>query len=424
MKILVIGSGGREHALVWKLAQSEENTLFAAPGNAGIAKDAVCIDIKADDVTALVDFAQKQAIELVVVGPEAPLAMGIVDQMREAGIDAFGPTRRAAQLESSKLYSKEFCQRHNIPTASFDICKTPEEVRAAAENRQNFCVVKADGLAAGKGVFVCDTSQAVETSIDAMFVNQSFGDAAASVIVEDRLVGEEASILILVDGSDYVILESSQDHKAIYDGDKGPNTGGMGAYCPAPVIDQELRDKIEESVVIPTVNGMKSEGNEFTGVLYAGMMIVDRDPWVLEYNVRFGDPETQPVLMRLTSELAPLLKACATGNLAAQPALTWSDDPAVCVVLASGGYPGTYQKGYEIRGLDQIDCMDDVIVFHAGTKQENDKVVTSGGRVLGVTSIGKDIKHACAKVYEAVEKIRFDGCYYRNDIAHRALNRR
>jgi len=425
MKILVIGSGGREHAITWKLTRSpEDHEIIVTPGNAGISKIAECVNISVNNTEELVNLAVTRKVDLVVIGPEAPLANGLADALVEQSISVFGPSQAAAQLESSKIYSKQFCARHSIPTAAFEICQNAREVHEAATRRAQKCVIKADGLAAGKGVFVCHSIEDVDHAVEEMFVNQTFGDASARVIVEDCLTGEEASILILVDGTDYVILESSQDHKAVGEGDTGPNTGGMGAYSPAPVITPDLRDVIDKRVVKPTVNGLKSEDTPFTGVLYAGLMICNGTPWVLEYNVRFGDPETQPVLMRLETDLAPLLLACATGRLNQFEPLRWSTKVAVCVVIASGGYPGKYEKGYRIAGLNEVSGMTDVVVFHAGTSLDNQNhVVTAGGRVLGVTALGDSIEDACNTAYAVVDKVKFEKHFYRRDIAYKALHR-
>ncbi|MCD4655256.1 phosphoribosylamine--glycine ligase, partial [bacterium] len=386
MRILVIGSGGREHAIVWKLAQSvDKHEIIVAPGNAGIASLAECVDIRPEEIDRLIEFALDRAIELVVVGPEVPLAMGMTDRMRLHEIKVFGPTQAAAKLESSKIFAKEFCNRHSIPTAAFEICDSADTVQKSAAARKYNCVIKADGLAAGKGVFVCSSITDVTEAIHALFISQVFGDAANKVIVEDCLIGEEVSILALVDGESFIILESSQDHKAAWEGDKGPNTGGMGAYSPAPVITKKLRSVIEKNIIYPTVQGMKAEGNPFTGVLYAGLMIVSGVPWVLEYNVRFGDPETQPVLMRLKTDLTPLLLACSEGKLSDHRDLQWTAEPAVCVVLTSSGYPGSYKKGFVISGFEQFKDSVNTTVFHAGTKfDQQHRVISAGGRVLGV----------------------------------------
>ncbi|MGB3974795.1 MAG: phosphoribosylamine--glycine ligase [bacterium] len=425
MKVMVIGSGGREHALVWKLSQSAiVKRLYAAPGNAGIAQHAECIDIKADDIDALARYASKSAIDLVVVGPEAPLALGLSDLLKTHKVLVFGPNAAAAMLESSKAAAKNFCMRHGIPVAGFDICSSPDEVLECAAKRLNTCVLKADGLASGKGVFVCRSSESVRQAVDALFITGEFGKASSRVLVEDLLKGEEASILALVDGKSYIILESSQDHKAAFDNDQGPNTGGMGAYSPTPVVTPDILKLIENTIINPAVSGMASEGNPFVGVLYAGLMIQEGIPKLLEFNVRFGDPETQPLLYRLQSDLGELLLATAQGDLHRHPKLKWSSDPAVCVVMASGGYPGKYRKGLEITGLEDVATFPNTIVFHAGTKKDDKgRYFTNGGRVLGVTGSGGTIQEACSTVYRAVHSIHFTGGFYRSDIAYRALAR-
>jgi phosphoribosylamine---glycine ligase len=425
MKVLVIGSGGREHALIWKLSQSTViNRLYAAPGNAGIALHAECIDIQADDLDAIVKFSVASALDLVVIGPEAPLALGLADRLKAERVPVFGPTAAAARLESSKAFARKFCLRHNIPGADFEICVTAREALESAKKRSNTCVLKADGLAAGKGVFVCRTAGDVENAVAALFESGDFGSASSTVIVEDLLSGEEASIFVLVDGRSYIILESSQDHKAVFDNDQGPNTGGMGAYSPAPVVTSDVLKRIKNTIIHPAVSGMSAEGYPFTGVLYAGLMIQDGVPRLLEFNVRFGDPETQPLLFRLQSDLGALLKACASGELHRHPPIQWSPNPAVCVVMASGGYPGKYKKGFEITGLDTVESWPDTMVFHAGTNRDFEgRNITSGGRVLGVTGSGLTIKQACLTAYKAVHQIHFTNCFYRTDIAYRALAR-
>jgi phosphoribosylamine---glycine ligase len=425
MKILVIGSGGREHALTWKLSRSSlVKNIVAAPGNSGIASLAECVSISPDNIDEIVSYASTRRFDLVVPGPEAPLALGITDKLLEAGIPVYGPKEKAAQLESSKVFAKNFCTRHQIPTAAYDVCQTIDSTRKAAEKRLFNCVIKADGLAAGKGVFVCCNRTDVQQALNALFQTDQFAQAASSVIVEDKLEGEEVSILAIVDGTNYIILESSQDHKPIFDHDKGPNTGGMGAYSPAPVVTDDILEKIETTIIQPTVTGMKSEGHPFCGTLYAGLMISKKIPKVLEFNVRFGDPETQPLLCRLKSDLAELLMAAAKGNLDTVTPPVWSPNSAVCVIMASGGYPGYYQKGYEIFGLDEANYLSDIIVFHAGTSVNDDgRLVTAGGRVLGVTASGATIDDACHKAYNALEYIRFKDAFYRKDIAYRALQR-
>lgn len=425
MKVLVIGSGGREHALTWKLKQSPiVSRVIVAPGNPGIAAEADCQRIASDDLDGIVSFSTQSGIDLVVVGPEAPLASGLADRLISNGISVFGPVKAAAQLESSKVFAKEFCRRHRIPTAPFSVCENAGQVMAAAASRDHSCVIKADGLAAGKGVFVCRNREDVQAAVRDLFNADLFGKAASRVIVENLLTGEEVSILAVSDGHRFVMLEPSQDHKAAYDHDQGPNTGGMGAYSPAPVITPDLMETISNTIIRPVIEGMNADGTPFRGILYAGLMIDRGEPMVLEFNVRFGDPETQPLMMRLRSDLAELLGAAAAGDLRDWTGLDWSTDPAVCVVLASGGYPGAYQKNKEILGLEEAEKITDVKIFHAGTAMNpSGRLVTGGGRVLGVTASGNTLRKACESAYSAVERIRFDGCFYRKDIGYRALAR-
>jgi phosphoribosylamine--glycine ligase len=423
MKVLVIGGGGREHALAWKFKQSQDVTeVCCAPGNGGTASFATNVPIAADDVSALLDYAKAKKIDLTFVGPEAPLTQGIVDVFKRNGLMIFGPTREAAELEASKAFTKEFCQRHKIPTARAGIFTNPAEALEYVSNQKAPLVVKADGLAAGKGVIICRTIEEAEAAVNNMFVDRSFGDAGDKVVVEECLTGEEASFLVFSDGNHVLPLASSQDHKRIGDDDTGPNTGGMGAYSPAPVVTSEVYERIMEKIILPTVRGMTTEGRAFTGVLYAGVMIRDGEPYLLEYNVRFGDPEAQPLLVRLKTDLADVAKACVKGQLNTVH-LEWDPRPAVCVVMSAEGYPGDYEKGREISGLPLAEALPDVTVFHAGTKVENGKVLTNGGRVLGVTALGDDIPSAIANAYEAVGKINWDGCYYRKDIGKKALVR-
>ncbi|MFC1703293.1 phosphoribosylamine--glycine ligase [Candidatus Omnitrophota bacterium] len=423
MHILVIGSGGREHALIWKLSQSKlADKIYAAPGNGGIAEMAECVDIKADDVNGLLRFAQEKNIDLTVVGPEVPLVAGIVDVFEKEGLKIFGPSKAAAQLEGSKTFAKEFMSRHSIPTAEFAVFADSKEAKEYLKKASVPLVIKADGLAAGKGVVICTTKQEAEDAIDLIMEKKAFRDAGSRVVIEECLQGEEASILAIADGSNFVMIDSSQDHKRIFDEDKGPNTGGMGAYSPAPVISRELFQQIASTVMRPVIDGMKKEGNVFKGVLYAGLMITKEGPKVLEFNVRFGDPETQAILPRLQSDLVEVILASIDGNLD-NVTLEWDKRACVCVVMASGGYPGSYEKGKVITGLDQAKKIDDVIVFHAGTQRQNDTVVTSGGRVLGVTGLGNGIKEAIDATYQAVEKINFEKRHYRKDIGFRALSR-
>jgi len=424
MRVLLIGGGGREHALAWKIAQSPElDELICAPGNAGIALEpgTTCIPVGAEDLDGLLKLARERKPDLVVVGPEAPLVLGIVEKMSELGVTVVGPRKEAAMLEGSKVFAKQVMKRHNIPTAGFGVF---EDANQAIEYARSLgrCVIKADGLAAGKGVLICDSAQEAEQAISKVMVDRAFGQAGNRVVVEELLEGEEASCIALTDGKEILLMASSQDHKRALDGDRGLNTGGMGAYSPAPVLDEVMQAKVKDEILKPTVAGMASEGIEFRGIIYAGLMITAKGPQVLEFNVRFGDPETQPLLARLRSDLIPALKASAEGNLA-QMQLEWDPRPSVCVVMAAGGYPESYQKGKVITGLDQAAAMDDVVVFHAGTKQEGGAVVTSGGRVLGVTALGQDIRKAVDRAYEAVEVINFYQAHYRKDIAHRALDR-
>jgi phosphoribosylamine--glycine ligase len=424
MRVLLIGGGGREHALAWKIVRSPEvDELVCAPGNAGIAREpkTVCVPVGGEDVDGLVALARERKPDLVVVGPEAPLVLGIVERLSELGVLVVGPRREAAMLEGSKVFAKQLMKRHGIPTADFEVF---DDANQAVEYARSLgrCVVKADGLAAGKGVIICQNAGEAEQAVSRVMVDRAFGEAGRRAVVEALLEGEEASCIALTDGEEVLLLASSQDHKRALDGDRGLNTGGMGAYSPAPVLDEATQARVREEVMLTTVRGMAQEGMPFRGILYAGLMLTAKGPQVLEFNVRFGDPETQPLLARLRSDLVPALTASAQGSLS-KMALEWDPRPSVCVVMASGGYPEAYQKGKVITGLDRAGEMDDVVVFHAGTKQEGRAVVTSGGRVLGVTALGKDIRAAVDRAYQAVEAIRFDRAHYRKDIAHRALQR-
>jgi len=423
MKILVIGSGGREHALVYKLSLSSGNPqIFCAPGNGGTASLATNVDISAENIPALVDFARKENIDLTVVGPEAPLAGGITEAFKRMGLRIFGPTREAAELESSKVFAKEFCRRYNIPTARSAEFTDLDAALAYIRRESLPMVIKADGLAAGKGVIICKTREDAESAVRQMLETRAFGEASRKILVEEFLSGEEASFLAFSDGNHVLPLASSQDHKAIGDGDTGPNTGGMGAYSPAPIVDAKVYEKVMERVMLPTVRGMVTEGRPFLGVLYAGLMIRDGDPYVLEYNVRFGDPEAQPLLMRLKNDLVDVIESAIEGRLNTIH-LQWDPRPAVCVVMSQEGYPGPYVKGKVIMGIEEAESLPDVKVFHAGTKLDNGTVLTAGGRVLGVTALGDDIELAITRAYEAVGKISWEGCYYRKDIGKKALNR-
>ena len=420
MKILVIGSGGREHVLSWKIKQSPlVSDVFCAPGNGGMDSIATCVDVKADDLHGLLDFAQEKKIDLTVVGPEVPLVGGIVDMFQEAGLTIFGPSRQAARLEGSKIFAKEFMHRHDIPTADFEIFETLAGARAYVAQAAYPLVIKADGLAAGKGVMVCQSLAEAEQALAQIMGQKIFKEAGNRIVIEECLEGEEASILAISDGNNYVILDSAQDHKRIFDEDVGPNTGGMGAYSPAPLIHRLLLKQIETRVIEPTIIGMLRDGIPFKGVLYAGLMITSRGPQVLEFNVRFGDPETQAVLPRLKNDLVEVLMATCRGQLDSV-SLDWDPRACVCVVMSSGGYPGKYEKGYPIAGLDRVDHPE-VVVFHAGTARRGKDLVTAGGRVLGVTGLGSTIEQAIKTAYDAVDMISFDHCFFRRDIGAKAL---
>ncbi len=421
MNVLLIGSGGREHAIAWKLAQSKNlSKLYIAPGNPGTARCGQNVPIAGDDAQELLEFAQQKKVGLVVVGPEDPLAAGIVDKFEAAGIKAFGPSGKAAQLEADKAFAKQLMRASCVSTAEGRTFDRYEDARSYIASRDEPVVVKAAGLAKGKGVFVCDEPSDGILTAEKIMCDKIFGSAGDTVVVEDKLLGEEASILAFVDGRNIYVMESSQDHKPIGEGDTGPNTGGMGAYSPAPVVTDAVMDQIVREALVPTVDGMNRNGTPYKGVLYAGIMITAGGPRVLEFNVRFGDPETQPILMRLKSDLLEVMLAVCNGTLD-EVTLVWDRRPAVCVVMASGGYPDDYEKGKKITGLDQAGQLDDVIVFHAGTKEENGDIVTAGGRVLGVTALGDTIEQAKAKAYKAVDVIAFDGAYCRRDIADKAI---
>ncbi|MEK6606356.1 MAG: phosphoribosylamine--glycine ligase [Myxococcota bacterium] len=423
MRVLVIGGGGREHALCWKLAQSARvDALLAAPGNAGIAQVAECVEAPGNPAE-LARFAADRRIDLTVVGPEAPLCAGVADAFAERGLALFGPSRVAAEIEGSKAFAKDFLARHRIPTAAFGVFDDAAAAERFAEQRGGDVVVKADGLAAGKGVFVCHDVDEAREAVRDMLVRGALGEAGRRVVVEERLDGEEASLMALCDGEHAVALDAAQDHKRALDGDRGPNTGGMGAYSPTPALPPDLARHAMETVIFPTLRGLSEEGRTFRGLLYAGLMIVRGEPIVLEFNCRFGDPETQAVVPRIDEDLAPLLEACARGRLARR-AIAFRPGSAVTVVLAAAGYPGAYAKGAPIDGLDFAAAEPDAVVFHAGTRREGDRVVTAGGRVLGVTGLGADVEAARERAYAAVAAIHFDGMHYRRDIAARALGGR
>ncbi len=466
MKVLVVGKGGREHALVWKLARSPRvRTVFCAPGNAGTALDGVNVNVAQNDVAGLVRLAKKEDVGLTVIGPEEPLALGVVDAFQKEGLRVFGPNRDAARIESSKVFSKRLMRHADVPTAEFNVFDHPEPARAYLHSREYAVlpngqqvpgnqirsqdvlvedgqrylvvqgrraliglsqpvVVKADGLAAGKGVFVCSTTEEALNAVERIMVREEFGrDAGRQIVIERRLEGQELSLMALVSGRAILPLPSTQDHKAAFDNDEGPNTGGMGAYCPAPLATPQLMATVEESVLVPTVHAMKRQRCPFRGVLYAGLMVTNQGPRVLEFNCRFGDPETQPLLMRLKSDLLDLLEAVVDGRLdeVGEDKVEWDPRPAVCVVMASQGYPGNFAKGKVISGLEEAAKLPDVKVFHAGTVRQNDLVLTDGGRVLGVTALGDTLAEARARAYEAAGKISWAGAFYRRDIGEKAL---
>ncbi|MFA5100028.1 MAG: phosphoribosylamine--glycine ligase [Candidatus Omnitrophota bacterium] len=424
MKILVVGSGGREHALVWKIAQSKlVDKIFCAPGNGGTCRHAENIDINADDIPGLLAFSRKEHIDLTVVGPEVPLTLGIVDEFEKNGLPIFGPDKRAAAMEGSKVFSKELMRKYNVPTADFEVFDEPDAACAYIEKIGAPCVVKADGLAAGKGVIVAKSAGEAKNAVRQIMQERIFGDAGSRVIVEECLTGQEASILVLTDSKDVIPLASSQDHKRIFDNDEGPNTGGMGAYSPAPVVTQALFDDIMKNIIYRTIDGLVKEGITYRGILYAGVMLTKDGPKTLEFNARFGDPETEAILPRLRSDIVEAMLATAGGNLgklARTSGLSWDPRPCVCVVCAAKGYPGEYKKGLPVNGLDAAAKMKDVMVFHAGTTKAAG-IVTSGGRVLCVSGLGATIKDAIDRTYQAVAAINFEGMQYRRDIGRKAL---
>ena len=421
MKVLVIGGGGREHALVWKVSQSPRvKKIFAAPGNAGMAQLAECVPVKAEDIAGLLAFAKAQAVDLTIVGPEGPLSMGIVDEFQKAGLRVFGPAKNAAEIEANKAFTKDLMRKYRIPSAEYGTFSDRAEAEAYVRSKGAPIVVKAAGLAAGKGVVVAETVEEAVSALDLIMTRKVFGRAGDVVVVEECLKGEEASFMAFTDGRTVVPMASSQDHKRVFDADKGPNTGGMGAYSPAPVVTKQIEKQVMDQVMNPTVRAMEKEGRLFKGILYAGLMIHNGEAKVLEFNARFGDPETQPIMARLDSDLVDIIEAILENKLAAVP-ITWKADSAVCVVMASGGYPGNYEKGKEIRGLDKAADHKSVMVFHSGTALRDGKVVTDGGRVLGVTGLGPSVAAAIDNAYAGVREITFEGAHYRRDIGARAL---
>lgn len=423
MRVLVIGSGGREHALVYKIAQSKlVDKIFCAPGNGGISQLAECIEIKADDIFGLLEFVKKEKIDLTVVGPEVALSLGIVDEFEKANLKIFGPNKKAAKLEASKIFSKELMAKYNVPTANFKIFDNALAAKKYIEIVGAPCVVKADGLAAGKGVVVAKTIQEAENAVTSMMEDKIFGEAANRIIIEECLAGQEASILVITDSRELVALASAQDHKRVFDHDQGPNTGGMGVYSPTPIITADIFDEIMGKIIYRTMTGLVKEGINYRGVLYAGIMLTQDGPKALEFNVRFGDPEIEAILPRLKSDLVEVMLATIEGNLLKIKGLSWDNRVCVSVVCAAGGYPGNYAKDKEITGLEEVEKLEDVIVFHAGTKKVGNKILTNGGRVLVVTGLGATIQEAIAKTYAAVEKIKFEGMHYRRDIGKKAID--
>ena len=423
MKILVIGSGGREHSLVWKISQSPKvEKIFCAPGSAAIGELAECVAIGPEQIEKLADFAGKEKIDLAVVGPELPLTLGITDLFESSGLRIFGPNKAAARLEGSKAFAKEILQQNKILTASFGTFTDAALAKKYLAQQKPPYVIKADGLAGGKGVLIClDIHDAIAV-VDSSLVQKTFGEAGEKIVIEEFLEGEEASFMVLTDGDHILPLASSQDHKRVFDNDEGPNTGGMGAYSPAPVVTSAMHQRILNEILNPLLAGLKNKGIRYRGVIYVGLMITKNGPKVLEFNARFGDPECQPIMMRLKSDLVPLLEATIDGKLnQVQP--EWYEDPAVCVVLSARGYPGPYIKGEEIHGLDKLRNWQDGFVFHAGTTKENGRWIASGGRVLGVTGRGRDIANAVKNTYSAVSQITWDGMHYRKDIARKAIAR-
>ena len=422
MNVLLVGGGGREHALGWKMMQSPRcDTLYAAPGNPGLANDgAECVDITVDDTKGLIAFAKSHAVEFVVVGPEMPLAEGLGDAVREAGILCFGPTKQGARIESDKVYAKELMQHVSVPTAEARVFKDLDAAKTYVLSRDHGVAVKASGLAAGKGVFVCPEPYQAVKPLEQIMGDKVFGQAGDSVLIEEMLTGQEATVLALSDGRNIFPLEALQDHKPIGEGDKGLNTGGMGAYSPVPIITDDAMEGIEREILVPIIDAMRRDFGRYEGVLYAGLMFTPAGPKVIEFNCRFGDPECQPLMMRWKSDLLDALLATAEHRLD-EVTIEWDPRPAVCVVMSSGGYPGPYKKGFEITGIEEADALEDVKVFHAGTAMRDGKLINTGGRVLGITAVGDTVAEAQERAYEAVTKIRWDGAYWRNDIADKAI---
>lgn len=423
MNILIIGNGGREHTIAWKLKQNKQvEKIFIAQGNAGTATIGENIGIKTTDFEALAEFAKKEQIGLTFVGPEEPLVKGLVDHFEEKGLMAFGPKKEAAIIEGSKTFTRDLLKKYGIPSAEYASFSNAEDAKKYLHEKGAPIVVKADGLAAGKGVIVAETTEEAEEAINAIAIDKKFGEAGSKILLEEKLVGEEASYLVFSDGKNVLPMVSSQDHKRIFDNDKGPNTGGMGAYSPAPIVTKEMEARVLKEIMQPTIDAMAKEGREFKGILYAGLMVSEKGPKVVEFNCRFGDPETQVILPRLETDLVEVIQACMQGTLDKQE-IKWNNKACCCIVMASGGYPDKYEKGKEIKGLEKANKLTETVVFHAGTKKEGKKVVTNGGRVLGVTALGNSIQEAIDNSYKAVEKISFEEATYRKDIGQKALEK-
>lgn len=421
-KVLIVGSGGREHALAWKLAQSSKvSKIYCAPGNGGISQFAECVPLKVDDIARIVDFAREKSINLVVVGPELPLTLGLVDALEEAGIKAFGPSRKAAEIEGSKAFAKDLLQHYGIPTARYGVFTDIETARNFSREMKGPWVIKADGLAAGKGVIICSTLEEADSAIQEILTGTAVGQAGKKIVIEEFLEGEELSILAFCDGKNIIPMVPAQDHKRIFDGDEGPNTGGMGAYSPVLAATSALMAEIDKKILQPVMKAMEQEGRPYRGVLYPGLMLTKEGPKVLEFNCRFGDPETQVILPRLESDLLEIMLAAVEGKLD-EVDIVWKPEACITVVMASGGYPGSYKTGYPINGLDHV-IGKNAIVFHSGTSIKNEQIMTAGGRVLSVTALGKDIEEARERAYQAIQQITFEGAQYRGDIAYRALKR-
>ena len=419
MRVLVVGGGGREHALVWKIKQSPKvKEIFCAPGNAGTSEIAENIPIAVDDIEGLLKFALNKEIGLTVVGPEQPLVLGIVDQFELKGLRIFGPNANAAELEGSKAFSKDIMKKYGLPTAEYEIFTSAESAAKYIKDKNCPLVVKADGLAAGKGVLLCKSSDEALAAVDTIMRHRYFGKAGDQIVVEKFLEGQEISVLAFSDGQTVLLMDSAQDHKAVYDGDKGPNTGGMGAYSPAPIFTEIMQQKVRDKIMLPMVRAMRQEGRIYKGILYAGLMLTKTGPQILEFNARFGDPETQPLMVRMDSDIIPIFEACIDGTLG-HSSINWKKESSVCVVMAAAGYPGPYQKGEIISGLKNANSIPGVVLFHAGTKEHNGKVITNGGRVLGVTATGKNKEGAIERAYDAVGKVDWKGIHYRKDIGSR-----